>query len=145
MGYMVLSTGEVEFDPDEQARDVMHLVFDKFDEIGSIHGLFHWLIQHDIRLPFRALGGPRKGQLEWHRPTSTTLAQVLRHPMYAGAYTYGRRRSDPKRKFSQGGSTCRQCLPLEQWKVLLKDHLPAYITWEQFLKNRERIKQNLNR
>src|SRR5262249_38833248 len=86
MGYIVLPTGEAEFDPDEQARDVMRLVFDKFDEIGSIHGLFHWLIQHDIRLPVRARGGPGKGQLEWHRPTITTLAQVLRHPMYAGAY-----------------------------------------------------------
>jgi hypothetical protein len=34
---------------------------------------------------------------------------------------------------------------MEQWKVLIKDHIPAYITWEQFLKNRERIQQNLNR
>jgi DNA invertase Pin-like site-specific DNA recombinase len=143
MGYVLLATGEVEFDPDEQARDVMHLVFDKFDEIGSILGLFHWLIQHDIRLPIRARGA-RKGQLEWRRPSTSVLAQVLRHPMYAGAYTYGRRRSDPRRRFSPG-STYRPSVPMEQWKVLLKDHLPAYITWDQFLKNRERIKQNLNR
>jgi hypothetical protein len=143
MGYVVLPTGEVEFDPDEQARDVMHLVFDKFEKIGSIHGLFHWLIQHDIRLPVRARGGVRKGQLEWCRPSIGVLAQVLRHPMYAGAYSYGRRRSDPKRKFA--GSTSRRWVPIEQWKVLLKDHLPAYITWDQFLKNRERIKQNRNR
>jgi hypothetical protein len=33
---------------------------------------------------------------------------------------------------------------MEQWKVLIKDHLPAYISWDQFLKNRERIKQNQN-
>jgi hypothetical protein len=33
---------------------------------------------------------------------------------------------------------------MEQWKVLLKDHLPAYISWDQFLKNRERIRQNQN-
>jgi hypothetical protein len=31
---------------------------------------------------------------------------------------------------------------MEQWKVLLKDRLPAYITWERYLHNRERIKQN---
>jgi DNA invertase Pin-like site-specific DNA recombinase len=144
MGYVILPSGEVEFDPDEQARDVMHLIFDKFDEIGSIHGLFYWLIQHEIKLPIRARGGPRKGQLEWHRPSTGVLAQVLRHPMYAGAYSYGRRRNDPKRKFTPG-STYRLWVPMEQWKVLLKDHLPAYITWEQFLKNRQRIKQNLNR
>jgi hypothetical protein len=33
---------------------------------------------------------------------------------------------------------------MEQWKVLLKDRLPAYISWDQYLKNRERVKQNRN-
>src|SRR5262249_10339907 len=33
---------------------------------------------------------------------------------------------------------------MERWKVLLKDRLPAYITWDQYLKNRERIRQNQN-
>ena len=121
----------------------MRLVFDKFDAIGSIYGLFHWLIQHDMQLPIRARCGATKGQLQWHRPSIGALAQVLRHPIYAGAYSYGRRPTDPKRKFSPS-SNYRPWVPMEQWKVLLKDHLPAYITWEQFLKNRERIKQNQN-
>jgi DNA invertase Pin-like site-specific DNA recombinase len=144
MGYVILASGEVEIDPDEQARDVMHLVFAKFDEIGSIHGLFHWLIQNDIQLPIRARGGPKKGELTWQRPNISGLAQVLRNPTYAGAYVYGRRRNDPKRSFSQG-STSRRWVPMEQWKVLIKDHIPAYISWDQYLKNRERIEQNLNR
>jgi DNA invertase Pin-like site-specific DNA recombinase len=143
MGYVILPTGEVDFDPDEQARNVMQLVFDKFDEIGSIYGLFHWLIRHDIQMPVRARSGAKKGQLQWHRPSVSGLAQVLRHPIYAGAYSYGRRPADPKRRFSPN-SNYRPWAPMEQWKVLLKDHLPAYITWEQFLKNRERIKQNQN-
>jgi hypothetical protein len=33
---------------------------------------------------------------------------------------------------------------MEQWKVLLKDRLPAYISWEQYLKNRECIQHNQN-
>jgi DNA invertase Pin-like site-specific DNA recombinase len=143
MGYVILPTGQVDFDPDQQARSVMHLVFDKFDEIGSIYGLFHWLIQHDVRVPVRARTGAKKGQLEWHRPSVSGLAQVLRHPIYAGAYSYGRRPTDPKRKFSPV-SSYRPWVPMEQWKVLIKDCLPAYIRWEQFLKNRERIKQNRN-
>ncbi len=143
MGYVILPTGEVDFDPDKQARNVMHLVFDKFDEIGSIYGLFHWLIQHDVQMPVRARTGAKKGQLEWHRPSVSGLAQVLRHPIYAGAYSYGRRPTDPKRKMS-AGNNYRPWVPMEQWKVLIKDCLPAYISWEQFLKNRERIKQNRN-
>src|SRR5438876_290286 len=33
MGYVLLPTGEVALDPDEQARDVVRLVFDKFDKL----------------------------------------------------------------------------------------------------------------
>jgi DNA invertase Pin-like site-specific DNA recombinase len=143
MGYVILSTGEVDFDPDEQARAVMHLVFDKFEELGTIYGLFHWLIRNDIQLPIRPRTGVHKGQLEWRRPSIATLAQILGHPIYAGAYSYGRRPVDPKRKFSPN-NRYRPWVPMEQWKVLKKDHLPAYISWDQYLKNRERIKQNQN-
>ncbi len=59
-GYVILPTGEVDFDPDEQAREVVHLIFDKFDELASIYGLFHWLIRHDIRVPVRARTGAKK-------------------------------------------------------------------------------------
>jgi DNA invertase Pin-like site-specific DNA recombinase len=143
MGYVILSTGEVDFDPDEQAREVMQLVFDKFAELGSIYGVFHWLIRNDIRMPVRARTGAKKGQLDWRRPSIPSLAQVLRHPIYAGAYVYGRRPADPKRKLSPA-KDYRPWAPMEKWKVLIKDRLPAYISWDQYLKNRERIEHNRN-
>jgi DNA invertase Pin-like site-specific DNA recombinase len=143
MGYVILPTGEVDFDPDEQAREVMQLVFDKFKELGTIYGVFHWLLQHDIKMPVRARTGAKKGQLTWNRPSIPSLAQVLRHPIYAGAYAFGRRPKVPKGKCSSG-NPYRPWVPMDQWKVLIKDRLPAYITWDQYLKNRERIKQNQN-
>jgi DNA invertase Pin-like site-specific DNA recombinase len=143
VGYVLLPTGEVDFDPDEQAREVMRLVFDKFDELGTIYGLFHWLISNNIRLPIRPKSGAKKGQLDWRRPSVCTLAEILRHPIYAGAYSFGRRPADPKRTFSPK-SHSRPLVPMEQWKVLQLDRLPAYITWERYLQNRERIEQNRN-
>lgn len=143
MGYVILPSGEVDFDPDQQAQDVMRLVFAKFDELGTIYGVFHWLLQHDICMPVRARSGASKGQLDWRRPSIPTLAQVLRHPIYAGAYVFGRRVLDPKSKPTARPSY-RPWVPMDQWKVLLKDRLPAYISWEQYLKNRERIEQNRN-
>ena len=100
VGYVILPTGEVDFDPDEQAREVIRLIFDKFDELGTVYGLFHWLIRNDIQLPIRPQAGAKKGQLDWRRPTIGTLAKVLRHPIYAGAYSFGRQSADPKRKLS---------------------------------------------
>jgi DNA invertase Pin-like site-specific DNA recombinase len=142
-GYVILPTGEVDLDPDEQARTVIGLVFDKFDELGSIYGTFHWLIRHDIQLPVRARTGAKKGQLEWRRPSIPSLAQLLHHPIYAGAYAYPRRPVDRKGSFSHGGSY-RPWVPMEQWKVLIKNRLPAYISWDRYLKNQERMKQNQN-
>jgi hypothetical protein len=34
---------------------------------------------------------------------------------------------------------------MESWEVLRRDALPAYITWERFLANQERLQQNCNR
>ena len=143
VGYVILPSGKVDFDPDEQAREVMRLIFDKFDELGTIYGLFHWLTRNAIRLPIRPQSGAKKGQLDWRRPSITTLANILGHPIYAGAYSFGRRPVDPRRKFS--GRHYGPRLPMEEWKVLHKDRLPAYITWERYLKNRRQIKQNQNR
>ena len=84
MGYVMLPTGEADFDPDEQVQEVVHLLFDKFDELGTIYGLFHWLIRHDIRLPFRVRTGAQKGQLQWRRPSIVTLAQILATTAAAG-------------------------------------------------------------
>lgn len=61
MGYVRVGKSAVELDPDEQARDVMHLIFDTFEDIGSLYGLFQYLIRHNIRLPVRAQSGPNKG------------------------------------------------------------------------------------
>ncbi len=86
LGYVKLPTGGVALDPDEQARSVVQLIFDKFDELGTLWGLFHYLVRHDIRLGIRPQHGPRRGQLDWRRPSLPTLRDVLRNPIYAGAY-----------------------------------------------------------
>lgn len=142
MGYVILPPGEVALDPDQQAQDVIRLVFEKFDEIGTIYSLFYFLIEHDIRMPVRCLSGRNKGELEWHRANISALGQMLHHPIYAGAYTYGRRPLDRKRKPDGSGRRYRPWAAMDDWKVLIKDRLPAYISWDHYLANQERLKQN---
>jgi DNA invertase Pin-like site-specific DNA recombinase len=142
MGYVILPNGEVAFDPDEQARCVVQLIFDKFDQIGTIYGLMHNLVRHRIALPVRLRSGPKKGELDWRRPSLPTLCQLLHHPIYAGAYAYGRRPCDPKAKYSASKNRGKKWKPMEEWKVLINDRLPAYITWDRYLKNQERLRQN---
>lgn len=41
IGYVKLPNGQVALDPDEQVQAVVRLVFDKFDELGSVYALWH--------------------------------------------------------------------------------------------------------
>jgi DNA invertase Pin-like site-specific DNA recombinase/DNA-binding transcriptional MerR regulator len=142
MGYVRLPAGGYGLDPDQQVQSVIRLIFDEFDRQGSLHGLLRYLVHHGIRLGIRPHGGPNRGQLEWHRPNRITLQNLLRHPIYAGAYRYGHRSTDARRQVPGRPGTGRTVLPPERCPVLLRDHLPAYITWERFEANQRRLSAN---
>ena len=86
--------------------------------------------------------GPAKGTLEWRRPNRMTLQNMLKHPLYAGAYAYGRRQVDPRKKQPGRPSTGRVTRPRHAYHVLLKEHVPAYITWAQYEQNLARLEAN---
>jgi DNA invertase Pin-like site-specific DNA recombinase len=139
-GYVRLPSDEIAKDPDEQARGVVDLLFRKFEELQSGCALLRYLVSEDIRLPFRVRSGANRGQLHWRRPNLTKLLDTLCNPMYAGVYVYGRRPVDPKRK--KPGDAGQRLVPMEQWQVIIPDCLPAYITWEQYIRNQQRIAAN---
>src|SRR5262245_26718906 len=145
-GYLKHDSGQVTFDPDEQAQGVVRLLFDQFDTQGTVHGVLRYFLAHGIKLPVRAQARSNRGELEWRTPCRETLRQILRHPMYAGAYRYGHRPTDPRRqkaghpKSGRGsGQEAEDCL------VFLKDRFPAYITWERFEANQQRWQANRSR
>jgi DNA invertase Pin-like site-specific DNA recombinase len=142
IGYIKLPTGEFAIDPDEQAQAVVHLLFDEFDRQDTLHGLLRYLVHHHIQVPVRSCSGPNKGQLEWHRPNRPTLQNLLHHPIYAGAYRYGHRAIDPRKKQPGRPSTGKLVHQPEDCEVLKRDHEPAYITWERFLANIRRLDAN---
>jgi len=142
LGYLKTPTGEVIQEPDEQARGMVQLVFEKFDELGSAYAAFRYLVVNDLRLGFRRQRGGRIGELEWRRPSHARILSILRHPIYAGAYAYGMHRAgtkDPATGRAEGG---KWFVPPEELPVLLRDRLPAYITWDRYLSNLRRLEQN---
>jgi hypothetical protein len=141
-GYVRQPGGGLALDPDEQAQQVVRLVFDQFDRQGSLHGLLRYLVHYGIRLPIRARSGPDRGKLEWHRPNRETLQNMLHHPVYAGYCRYGHRALDPRRKVPGRPGTGRTIHKPEDCLVLLEDHCPAYITPERFWANQERLAAN---
>jgi len=132
MGYLRRPSGEVIKDPDEQAQATIQLIFDQFQRQTTLNGVLRYLVSHNIQLPYRVHEGSQKGELEWRRPNRTTLSLLLRNPIYAGAYVYGRRPSNVRSKQPGRPATRRRIAKPEEWQVVLQDRLPAYITWERF-------------
>jgi DNA invertase Pin-like site-specific DNA recombinase len=143
IGYVRSACGNhLELDPDEQVQHVVGLIFDKFDELGSVGAVLRDLARHEIKLGFRAPSGPDAGQIQWRPVVRGTLNRILRHPYYAGCYVYGITRRDPRRKKPGRPSSGIVQVPRLSWDVMIPDTIPAYITWERYLANQQRLASN---
>ena len=140
-GYMLLPDGTVVLDPDEQVRATVRRLFETFQTLGSAYAVLRELRRHDVKLPKR----DDSGQLVWRLATRTIVRTALDHPLYAGAYSWGRRQTlthvDPTGRISDS----RRERPPAEWTVLLHDRVPAYITWDQYLANQQQLLQNQRR
>src|SRR5580698_8934967 len=130
MGYVRRPSGEVAFDPDEQAQTTIGLVFDLFDRFRTVGKVMTYLVEHEIRMPVRLRSGPQKGDLEWRRVNRASLLNLFANPIYAGVYAYGVRAVDKRRQKPGRPGTGRRPPRSGEAEVFLHDCLPAYISFE---------------
>jgi len=142
IGYVRTAKGDYELEPDEQAQEVVRLVFDAFQQQGSLHGLLRYLKANDIRLPIRPHFGHNRGRLEWRRPNRVTLSNMLHHPIYAGGYRWGHRKIDPRKQKPGRPGTGRTVNTPDECDVFIRDRHPTYISWEQFEAIQLRLREN---
>jgi DNA invertase Pin-like site-specific DNA recombinase len=126
VGYVWGADGQIQLDPDEQVQEVVHLIFRTFEEQGTIGAVVRYLAQHQVQIGVRLREGPGKGQLVWRRPNRMTLHNILTHPLYGGAYVYGRRQHDPRRAQAGRPRSGRVTMARADWHAFLPDHVPAY-------------------
>jgi len=134
--------GDLVLDPDAQVQSVVRLIFEQFTRRGSINGLLKWLVRHDVKVPVRPHFGANRGELQWRRPNRATLLNMLHHPIYAGAYRWGHREVDARKKIPGKPTTGRTFNSYEKCRVLIRDRFEAYISWEQFEKNQQKLREN---
>lgn len=142
IGYVRTPAGDFAIDPDAQVQSVVRLVFDQFVRHGSVNGLLRWLARHDVKLPVRPHFSASRGELQWRRANRVTLLNMLRHPIYAGAYQWGHRELDPRKKIAGRPTTGRTLKAHDQCRVLIRDRFPAYMTWDQFETNQQKLAEN---
>jgi DNA invertase Pin-like site-specific DNA recombinase len=139
-GYQYDTNGKIIKSLDEQITHVIDLTFTKFFEIGSVHGVAKFFTQNQIQFPRKAIHEKKE---RWVTPYYKALRDTYKNPIYAGTYVYGRTRI-VRDLDADGHSKIRlESKKMQDWDVIIHDHHPGYITWEQYLKIQKRIEQNI--
>ena len=129
------TTGSVNKDPNIEVQYRIDLIFKTFLEKRTASKVLRHFNDHQLTIP-------RYGQfkeLKWKKPTIAAITSTLKNPAYGGAFVYGRSLTT-RHKLSVDRTTKK--LPIEEWKVLIKDKYPGYIDWETFVKIQMMLKDN---
>jgi DNA invertase Pin-like site-specific DNA recombinase len=131
--------GRVVVTPDEAVRAAIAVVFVRFDELGSARQVLLSLRGDGLVLPRRDNGSAR---IRWAQATYPAVHDLLTNPAYAGAFVFGRTRTE-KRVDATGRLVTRvRLLPRDEWAVLIPDHHIGFIGWAQYETNTARLRQN---
>jgi len=118
--------GRVHKDPNLEVQSRITLVFETFVQRRSASKVLEFFTASGLRLPRR----DHFGEVVWKRPTIAAILSILKHPAYAGPFTYGRTRT--LRTGSAAGRAATKRLAMEQWRMRVPDKYPASISWTTF-------------
>jgi hypothetical protein len=97
-------------------RTTLELIFARFEQIGTAHGLWVALCEEGIQIPVRS---GRGGHLKWRWPNPAAVLRMLQNPVYAGAYVYGRRQVEEYLDEAQQPRKRTREQPAERWHTLI--------------------------
>jgi DNA invertase Pin-like site-specific DNA recombinase len=136
VGFVRESHGLGVKDPNLEVQSRLLLVFEMFLQRRSASQVLRTFNAQHLMLPRR----DRFGAVVWRSPTVAAILSILKHPAYAGAFTYGRTRT---LRSGPGPHQARQHpLPQDEWKVCVKDKYPAYISWDTYEQIQAMLKEN---
>lgn len=141
VGYRWAPNGKVEMDPDRRIQQAVELVFSKMSELGSARQVLLWFRGERVSLP-ALMRGESGCELVWKLPVYNTIWHMLRNPMYAGAYAFGKTEARTRVVGGRARKTIGHSKPLDNWTVLIRDHHPGYISWEQYERNQALLADN---
>lgn len=141
VGYRRLHDATVVLDPDEQVQWTLRTLFDRFAKLKNARVPQRSFQAEGLLMPRYLQDGADYGQLVWVKPTYQMFTQVLTSPVYAGMFVYGRRvqqtcPGDPPKRWAHR-------LPEEEWEIVVSGVYPAYISEEQYARNREQLRANM--
>ncbi len=140
VGYAWTREGKIEKDPDQRVQQAIALVFSKMTELGSTRQVLLWFRRERAPLPSRELDGPSR--TAWMLPVYNTVHKILTNPIFAGAYAFGKTYARTTMVNGRARKTAGHRKARPEWTVLIPDHHPGYISWEQYERNQALIAAN---
>jgi DNA invertase Pin-like site-specific DNA recombinase len=139
VGFDYDDNGNAVMSPDEAVIEAIATVFSRFDELQSARQVMLSLREDGLLIPRRRAGS---ALVRWARPTYPAIHDFLTNPAYAGAFVFGRTRTE-KRVGGDGRVKARVVdLPRDQWTVVIPDHHPGFVTWERYEQTQEKLRAN---
>ncbi len=134
-------TGALQVSSDESVRHSLDLVFDLFRRLHSLRGVLRYLYRAGLELPYRQTQRGRGTHIAWRPPVYDAIYALLRNPMYAGVYCYGRRRQEQD---PVAHTQHVYAVHPSHWEAFLVDHHPGYISLAEFEENQRIMQHNHN-
>jgi len=135
-GYVRTDDDRMEMNPDRRVQQAVHGLFDSFRRLGSARQVLFYHQKEQLDLPTEHLG-----ETIWVKPAYSRILAFLNNPAYAGTFAFGRHRRERK-SGHQSGHRRREVRDPEQWQIVIHDHHPGYINWEQFERNQTQLREN---
>ena len=141
VGYVWTAEDRIEKEPDQRVQQALVLVFQKMAELRSARQVLLWFVREGISLPRKSQDQPG-GPSIWAPPTYSALHSLLSNPIYGGAYAFGRTQTRTRVIEGRARKTVGHKKPRSEWMVLILDHHPGYISWEQYERNQAKMADN---
>jgi DNA invertase Pin-like site-specific DNA recombinase len=141
VGFIRTEDHRIEKTPDRQVQQAMASVFEKFRQFGSARQATIWFREEQIPLP-HVRPGTAGQEILWNLPSAGRLRQILRNPCYAGVFAYGKTAMRTVVEDGRARQVARAKKPPQQWKVLLRDHHPGYISGEEYRNIQQQLDAN---
>lgn len=141
VGFVRTAGNGIAMTPDRQVQQAIRGFFERLRSSSSLRQALLWYHHEKILFPVSCM---RDGCeiVEWRLPNYQQLLRLVKNPAYAGAFAWGRTAARSRVSEGRSHKTGGHHLGMDQWQVLLKDHHPGYIVWEDYLENLRRLVSN---
>ena len=114
MGYVRTETNGIEKTPDRQGQEAIVEVFLQFGRVGSVRQVLLWYRQEKVPLCSYRRDVHGRQEVCWALPGYNRILAILKNPVYAGAFAYGRISTRSRIIEGRARQTAGDSVPVEQ-------------------------------